>query len=547
MMRNLFSFKSLMLLMLLAIPVASHAQMTEDDIRVRNRINEAVMGVYNKALDKDPNDYNTRFARANQLYYNGEYDKAINDAQLVIAAIPNKEKELRYDSYMLLATLYDAKADYQSEIDALRQALALNENSLPTIDMLAKVSYKVGDLEASERNYATILRDNPLSYDAMYGLAQIEVSRNNYEKAANYVDRAVELFTAEPQVYINRSKVLLMMQQYEPAAQDLISALSVGADSGKGLSALVDMSDTHYDAVMDALANSYEKAPRVGTFYYVRAMIAMRHKHYGQALKDLKSIIVNNLYDYHSIYYNAALCQRELTQWDDALANVNKAIAMQPDELIYYVLKSNIIEYRGRGSNYDAAMAVLDEALAKSPVNIDVLMAKSRLLLKQRKDKEALSCVNAALAGNSSNADALLLRGWINKYRLNMGSVATADFEKVATLDDNMYNLKGFALHELGRDDEARAWAKQIIQDGILPGGETYFYATALLSDIGQVTQGDNSQAVEYLRSALANGYGSLYEMNINEDPYVNLKLARRFPEFKTIIEQNQTNFQERR
>ena len=110
-----------------------------------------------------------------------------------------------------------------------------------------------------------------------------------------------------------------------------------------------------------------------------------------------------------------------------------------------------------------------------------------------------------------------------------------------------MYSLKGFALHELGRDDEARAWAKKIINDGILPGGETYFYAAALLSDIGVVNQGDNSQAVEYLRSALANGYGSLYEMNINEDPYVNFKLVRRFPEFKTILEQNQTNFQERR
>ena len=180
MMRNLFSFKSLMLLMLLSFSVASYAQMTDDDIRVRNRINDAVMGVYNKALDKDPSDYNTRFARANQLYYNGEYDKAIDDIKLVIAAIANKETELRYDSYMLLATLYDAKGQYSDEIEALRQALALNENSMPTIDMLAKVSYKVGDLAAAERNYATILRDNPLSYDAMYGMAQIEVSRNNY-------------------------------------------------------------------------------------------------------------------------------------------------------------------------------------------------------------------------------------------------------------------------------------------------------------------------------------------------------------------------------
>ena len=547
MMRNFNLIKCVVLLMLLVAPVALKAQMTDDDIRVRNRINEAVMGVYNSALDKDPSDYNTRFARANQLYYNGEYDKAIDDAKMVIAAIPNKEKELRYDSYMLLATLYDAKEDYQNEIEALRQAIALNPNSLPCTDMMAKVSYKVGDLAASEHNYNIILRDNPLSYDAMYGLAQIEVQRNNYEKAAEYVDRAVSLFTAEPQVYINRSNVLMMMQQYEPAAQDLISALSVGSDSSDALNALVQMSDTHYDAVMDALANSYDKAPRVGTFYYVRAIIAMRHQHYGQALRDLKSIMFNNLYDYHSIYYYAAQCQRELTQWDDALNNINKAIAMAPDEMDYYALKSDIIQYRGRGANYDAAIGVLNEALAKSSSNVSLLMAKARILLKQHKDNDALACLNTLLANNSSNAEALLLRGWVNKYRLNNETMALADFEKVGSFNNDLNNLKGFALHELGRDEDARKWAKEIVQKGVLPGGEMYYYAAALLSDIGDENNGDNRQAMEYLRSALANGYGSLYEINVNEDPYVNLKLLRRNAEFKSTIEQNQTNFQERR
>ena len=288
MMRTQMTMKCLVLLLLALTPMISSAQMTDEDIRIRNRINEAVMGVYNSALDKDPSDYNTRFARANQLYYNGEYDLAIADVKQVIDAIPNKEKELRFDSYLLLATLYDAKGEYDHEIDALKEASAINATSMPCIDMLAKVSYKVGDLDAAERNYATILRDNPLSYDAMYGMAKIEAKRGNFEKAAGYVDRAVNLFTAEPQVYINRSDVLMMMEQYEPAAQDLISALSVGSDSGSAIEALVKMSDTKYDAVMNALANSYEKAPRVGTFYYVRAMIAIRHFHYGQALKDLK-------------------------------------------------------------------------------------------------------------------------------------------------------------------------------------------------------------------------------------------------------------------
>ena len=52
---------------------AQQQQLSDDDQRVRDRITEAVMGVYNRALEANPDDYDTRFARANQLYYNGIY------------------------------------------------------------------------------------------------------------------------------------------------------------------------------------------------------------------------------------------------------------------------------------------------------------------------------------------------------------------------------------------------------------------------------------------------------------------------------------------
>ena len=74
-----------------------------------------------------------------------------------------------------------------------------------------------------------------------------------------------------------------------------------------------------------------------------------------------------------------------------------------------------------------------------------------------------------------------------------------------------------------------------------LPGGEAYAVAAALLSDIG-----DNDQALKYLESALANGYGSLYEVTMSEEPYVNLKLVRRHPDFNITIERYTENFIEK-
>ena len=67
------------------------------------------------------------------------------------------------------------------------------------------------------------------------------------------------------------------------------------------------------------------------------------------------------------------------------------------------------------------------------------------------------------------------------------------------------------------------------------------------MSCINNYEAGDKAKSIDYLRSALANGYGSVHELMDNETPYVNLKLVRRYPDFLTIIDQNNTNFQVKR
>ena len=39
------------------------------------------------------------------------------------------------------------------------------------------------------------------------------------------------------------------------------------------------------------------------------------------------------------------------------------------------------------------------------------------------------------------------------------------------------------------------------------------------------------------MESCLANGFGSLYEVKVNENTYVNLKLVRRHPYFNELVE----------
>lgn len=517
------------------------AQSADEDAMLKKKINDAVMQVYNKQLQAEPGDYATRFARAYQYFNNDGVDEALADINQAIKDCPEKEREVLYDAYLLRAKIYDQKGEYDLEYEDLKAAFQINSTNPNVVDMIAKLALKKGDYKTAETNFNAILRMSPQNYDALYGLARVAAKTNDYQKAQEYCDRAVKLFPTEPQVYINRAHVFMMLGQYKVAAQDLILAMSVGEDESKAVSAIINMSDEHYDDVMNALQNSIDNAPSVGTFYYLRYSIAMRHLHYGQALRDIKKIISKNFYDDASIYQDAAKCQFEMGLFDMALVNIDKALSKDASDIASLVLKARIVEHQGAGKNFDAALGVITRASRISATDPAILLAKARIYLAQRKQPEALEALNKLLAAHPTNNEALLLRGWLYKYRMRDAESALADFGMMLNNGSDMASLKGFALHELGREEEARKWAQDNIMSNSLPGGEAYAVAAALLSDIG-----DNDQALKYLESALANGYGSLYEVTMSEEPYVNLKLVRRHPDFNITIERYTENFIEK-
>lgn len=518
---------------------ACHVASADDDVASAQKIKAAVMQVYDEALAENPGDYGTRFARAMQHYYNGNLAASLSDVNTAIEQIPEKEKSLLYDALILRSKLLDAQGKLSDEQADLKRAFEINPSNLSGVDMIAKLALKENDLTTAENNFNVILRQSPQNYDALYGLAQVAVLRSDFTKAQSYVDDAVKLFPAESQVYVNRADIFNKMGQYKVAAQDLILAMSVGGSGGNGaVPALYAMADNHYDEVMDALQHSIDNAPRQGGFYYLRANISKDHFHYAQALKSLKQIIDNKFYDDASIYFDAAVCEFELTQFDAALASINKALSLDAKNVDAYVLKSRILRNL-KTANFKAAVATLAQGEKLKAGYAPLLMERARLQVAQRQNEEAVATLNQIIKTQPTHNEALLLRGFIYKYRLNNSEAALADFGMMLKSGTDMKSLQGFALHELGRDDDARKWAQDQITATKLIGGEAYVYASSLLSDIG-----DNDQALKYLESALANGYGSLFEVKVNEDPYVNLKLVRRHSDFEVTISRNQANFE---
>ena len=174
---------------LLSLVVAGSAMTgvaQSSDAVLRDKITNAVMKVYDDQLAKDPNDYNTLFARAHQHYYNGDYTSALADVNQALLITPKTDSELRFDEYILRARISDARKDYVSELADLRLAQEIQPKSLACTDLIAKANLKAGNLNAAEKAFKTILRAESMNYDAMYGLAQVEIARGNSKAALGH-------------------------------------------------------------------------------------------------------------------------------------------------------------------------------------------------------------------------------------------------------------------------------------------------------------------------------------------------------------------------
>ncbi len=531
--RNLFGLG----LLIVALMVSFSTKAQDSD-----KITQAVMKVYNDHLAKNPNDYNALFMRANQLYYNKDYKASMDDVNRTIQLAPEKEKELLFDAYLLRARLHDINNDLAAESNDIEKAATLDPTNLAWVSMKGEWAYKGGNYEIAKKQYHAILQQQTRNYDAMFRLGCIAAKEGNSEEAMKWVDNALTLYPAEAQVYINRGIVQEMLGRYRDACDTYLVAMSATNDKGTSINRIIDLSSHHYDDVMASLRSAIDENPRVGVFYRLRSAIALNYKHYGQALRDLKVMTDNNLMEYSTMYDDEAMCLFQLGDYDQAYTYANKAIAYDATNPDGYVMRSMIELRQKSGNNYKTALATLDQALAINPNHVPALLAKARMLIAQKRYKDALPIANKAVTAEPDNAEALLLRGWLNKYQLKNANAAKIDFERVLTLaPDDLYSLRGFALHEMGRDAEATEWADDMIKYSHEIGGEAYYYAAAL-----HAAMGNKAQGLKCLESCLANGYGGLHDIKLNNDPYVNLAPLRSDPSFNTLLNNYQLNFQER-
>lgn len=495
---------------------------------------KAVLRAYQQLLDEDPNDYETLLNRANEYYRFDEYTRALADVDRALTCIPVKETTMRADALSLRANIYIQTGRLENAINDLASIISIDPSNYVAIYQRANALYDLGRYSEARVDYTRLQRLNSRSPEAILGLARIAVRENNLGTANELLDQYVSLDPNNADYYVRRADVRLDMGQPDAAVSDLILALATDSRNSGATRRLVALGSTNYPSVIAGLTNAILQAPSVGMYYYLRASIAQSHYRYKAALEDYRTIIDRNLYNYHGIFRSIAECLYAMGQYDQALENVDRALAMDSKTAEANVVRARILRALGRDAEaLDAAAA----ALALRP-DLNSALIEMGLDCVARKDYRAAADLFGEASVNApSDPMPVMLRAWVLGTYLNRPVAARGFYDQIITDSDplpleDINTLRGFALLYTDHLAPATAWIDNILSDTPDPDGRKHYLAACFYA-----AAGNTDAALKATEAALSAGYADYHDWTSADDARITVAPLRNLSDFQQLLQ----------
>jgi len=507
---------------------------------INNPVTQAVFRVYAEQLSANPKNYDTLLRRANDYYHFDEYRHALDDVTRAIECTPAKEEDHLFREYLLRASIYNKTGRRELALPDLQKAAALQPASQKVLAMKAATELEIGKLAEAKTDYLRLQRLNMRNPDAPLGLARIALQENNLGMANDYLEQAVALDPSNPDIYVRRARVRQQMGQSQAAVDDLLVALGTKGDTQNVIDALMEFSHTDYPATIASLSNAVAQVPDNGMYRYLRASIEKEHAHYLDALTDYQYIVDNHLDDYRGIYGSIAECQFALADIDNALTNVEYALASVHDNGPYHLLRSRILRHK---QQLPQALQAAADALAAMPENGDALAEMALCYAAQGNTDECMKLLGEASMNHADEPMYYLLRASVLESQMNQPTAARGLYQRVSALEQApghpLRSLSAFARLFAGTD---AATLNADVEKELEADPDTNGYLNYLAACYFAQT-GDNDRALAAAEKSLKAGYANLYNWTEYADGRVNCAPLRDDLRFLNLLHRNKSLF----
>ena len=388
----------------------------------------------------------------------------------------------------------------------------------------AHIFYSMGDLESSDNDYKLMLKHDETDQVAMMGLVRNMIERGNYNDAIELCNKCEKYDNTYEETYRFRMLAYDKIDKTDLAIDDAFLYVNYSEDTDAAYIENIIKKHLSYSlAKANELINNESDNFR---WKMLRIFIYEWMYDYVNAIAEY-----NNLEKEYgasaNVHYYKSICYNEIGDCDHAIAEITKYIEMG-NAKDYYGLSQRANYYREAG-RYDEAIVDFSQMIEVYPTYAYAYYMRGWCYELKGDDKTAMENYNAGIDVDKTYPYIYLMRGELyDKQGLN--DLANADFEEILKLDTVAEDgsCRQYALHFLGRNDEAIEWMDEIIENDPDNNGH-YYDKSCLLSRMGKI-----DEAIAALRISLEKGNRSFAHIENDDD----MDPIRNHPDFIALIKE---------
>ena len=542
-MKHILTLLSAILLTLLSSNVYAQKNKSEDDYKLKKAIEllqnggdeTQALDLLDKQLEATPDNVQALVQRARLYRRSRELGPALADINHALRVNRPKKSTIPTSTlYWWKAWIYYDLRDYDKEVEAFRQAYELaqkdNKESLQQISFdYGSSLYRANDLDGADAMYRGMLREDESDTGALAGLARNWIWRKEPRQAIELLEKCIRLDADYSSPYF------FLAQAYDQLGET-VKAIDAALewfekDDNPDGDRIIGMLAKKYNYAEASVRSWVKKGKDPNHWRYFLCQFYEYFHRYAEAVRAYNELEAEFGY-YPQFNVRRSDCYRELGLYKLAIADISKVMEEDAD---WYMYCQRGDYYRLSG-DLDGAIRDFTAAMEEDPKD-GYAHYKRGWCYEMKGDRaKAMADYYLGIDLDESYPYLYLMRG---ELRLACGDKtgAEADFEKLLQLDTVAVNnsCREYALHFLGRDEEAEAWMNRIIEAD--PEDDGNYYDQACL----YAWMGRTQESVAALKTAFEKGYRDFNHIALDDD----LDPVRDLPEFKALVEQYRTLHEE--
>lgn len=505
------------------------------DVLREDNDEDKAMDLVNQQLRDTPDNVKALLLRVRLNRKKGEYGAALRDLNHALKVNKPKKSEIPTSTlHWWKGHLYRDMVEKQKAADSFRTAYQLaakdDRENLQSISFdYAQALYFLKDLDGADAVYRKMLAEDETDEGAMVGMARNMIDRGQYSEAVDLLDKAERSASDYAEIYRFKMSAYRHLDEQSKAIDAGLDWYDKGENANSDSIMVVLAKKPNYAVASIKSRSKKSDEPAVWTMLLCEFYEHTRD--YVSAIKSYDELeLTFGRHDQINIRRSDAY--GELGLYDRAIEDISKAMEKESD-VYTFVCRG---DYYRKAGLLDEAIADFSSAIEEDP-SLSFPYYRRGWCYEMKGDRnKALEDYDLGIEMDDDYPYLYLMRG---ELRLLDGDKAgaEADFGEVLrrdTVADNN-SCRMYALHFLGRDEEAEDWMDRIIASDPERDGN-YYDQACLYSRMGR-----QEESIAALRTAFEKGYRSFAHIRQDDD----MDAVRDLPAFKALMEEYEAKHEE--